>query len=68
VKGGGAVSFVEPFSPADGTAFYRDQVRPAVRDGEGMPIPSDRVCRPKSSGHKQFDDIGACSRDNTSAR
>jgi ribosomal protein S18 acetylase RimI-like enzyme len=34
VKGGGAVSFVEPFSPADGTAFYRDQVRPAVRDGE----------------------------------
>jgi ribosomal protein S18 acetylase RimI-like enzyme len=34
VKGGGAVSFVQPFSPADGKAFYRDQVRSAVREGE----------------------------------
>ena len=34
VESGGAVSFVEPFSPADGTAFYLDQVRPAVRHGD----------------------------------
>ena len=34
VKGGGAVSFVQPFSPADGKAFYRDQVWSAVREDE----------------------------------
>ena len=34
VESGGAVSFMQPFSRADGTAFYRDQVRLAVRDGE----------------------------------
>jgi hypothetical protein len=33
-----------------------------------MPIPFGPVPRPKSAGHQQVDDIGACSRDNTSAR
>jgi hypothetical protein len=53
---------------ADGVDVILDVAQCAGLGFRVMPIPSDPVWRLKSSGHQHVDDIGACSRDNTSAR
>jgi ribosomal protein S18 acetylase RimI-like enzyme len=45
VAAGASVNFVQPFTPADSEAFWRDKVLPAVRGGTRIVLVAERAGR-----------------------